>query len=109
MAEIDLNTESNSAVPVTVVVTHLDKPDLPFNTSSEVCRSPVGLPPLDIERLMKETKLQDDEGKYYYPFHFPFDKKNLDREGKRLFAILKFKLAMKVSNNGLPCLHIVNI
>ena len=73
---------------VTVIATYVYKPDLPYTTNSDVCRASVGLPPFDIERVMKVTKLKDETGNYYYPFKFSFDKK-LDREEKRLFATLK--------------------
>ena len=95
MVKIKNSTEKNE--PVTVVATYTDMPDLPHK-STGVCRAPVGLPPLDIERVMKVTKLKDEKGNYYYPFHFPLMvKKKLDREEKRLFATLKFKLALKIS------------
>ena len=65
----------------TVVATYIDKPDFfkPYgtSTSSGVCRYPIGLPPIDIENLMKEYKLKDDN-ENHYPFQFPFDKKILD-------------------------------
>ena len=65
----------------TVVATYIDKPDLPaYGTSAEVCRYPI-----DIENLMKEYKLKDDNGNHYHPFHFPFDKKILYRDGEILF------------------------
>ena len=83
----------------TVVATYTDKPDYlsPIGTYPvPVCRYPIGLPPIDIENLMKEYKLKDDN--HYHPFQFPFDKKILDREGKRLLATLKFKLAVKCTS-----------
>ena len=98
--------EEEEEIYVTVVATYTDKPDLPVLKSSEVCRYPLGIPPIDIERVMKETKMIDGKKNYYYPFHFPFGKKDLDSEGKRLFATLKFKLAMKISQIGLENLHI---
>ena len=85
----------------TVVATYIDKPDFlnPIGTSPDpVCRYPIGLPPIDIENLMKEYKLKDDNENHYHPFQFPFDKKILDREGKRLLATLKFKLAVKCAS-----------
>ena len=93
--------------PVTVVATYTDAPDFPYNSTSGVCRAPVPLPPIDIERVMKETKVKDEKGNYYYPFHLPFDKKDLeDREAERIFATLKFKLAMKISKIGQQYLHV---
>ena len=96
---------------VIVVATYTDMPDLPRQPSIDVCRAPVGLPPLDIEHsVMKVTKLKDEKGNYYYPFHFPLmDKKTLDREEKRLFATLKFKLAVKISQYGRSNLHFPSI
>ena len=79
---------------VTVVATYVDKPNLPY----QVNEYPMGIPPLDIECLMKEFKLKDDDGKYYSPFHFAFDKKNLGRHEQRLYVTLKFKLAAKLSS-----------
>ena len=84
----------------TVVATYIDKPDFlkELGASSEVCRYPLALPPIDIESFMKEYKLKDDNENEHHPFQFPFDKKILDREGKRLLATLKFKLAVKCSS-----------
>lgn len=89
---------------MTVVATYTDKSDLPYLSTSGVCRAPLGLLPIDIDRIMKETKLKNQKGNYYYPFHFPIDKK-LDRVEKRLFATLKFKLAMKISKEKIRHLH----
>ena len=105
IGEKSTSSSDNPKIPVTVIATFTDKPDLPPFGSSGVCRAPAGLPPIDIERVMKVTKLKDEKGNYYYPFHFPFDKKNLDRVEKRLFATLKFKLAMKLSELGFANLH----
>ena len=102
METLAMATDSNSTeteewiIPVTVVATYTDKPDLP-TLSTGVCRAPVALPPIDIERVMDLTKVKDEKENYYFPFHFAFDKKKLDREGKRLFATLKFKLALKIA------------
>ena len=74
MAIIGENSDSTNIekkIPVTVVATYTDKPDLPSSPSPCVCRAPVGLPPIDIELVMKVTKLKDEKGNYYYPFHFP--------------------------------------
>ena len=66
---------------------------------NEVCRSSMGVPPIDIERAMKETKLIDEKGNYYLPLHFPIDNQYLDDEEKRLYVTLKFKLAMKITKD----------
>ena len=92
--------ETLAEVPLArVVATCTEKPDLPQLEYSEVCRYPVGIPPFDIVRAMKETKLKNETGNYYYPLQIQIDKKNLDCEEKRLFAILKFKLAMKLTKD----------
>ena len=105
MAALVMPTKHINEYPVTVVATCTDAPDFSYQLTSSVCRVPVPLPPFDIERVMKETKVEDEKGNYYFPFHFPFDKKDLDREGKRLFATLKFKLAMKIAKIEQENLH----
>ena len=92
----------------TVVATYIDKPDFlnAYGTSSDVCRYPIGLPPIDIENLMKEYKLKDDNENHYHPFQFPFDKKILDPVGERLLATLKFKVAVKCTSlDRMPHVH----
>ena len=52
------------------------KIQIPHKSTTGVCRVPLGLPPLDIERVMKVANLEDKKGNNYYPFHFPLmDKK----------------------------------
>ena len=106
MADPEKECDESLPIPITVIATYTDIPDLPYKSTSGVCRSPLGLPPIDIERVMKVTKVKDKKGNYYYPFQFPFDKKDLEhRDEKRLFATLKFKLAMKISIEGRQNLH----
>ena len=71
MAALVMPTKHMNEYPVTVA-TCTDAPDFPYQPTLSVCRVPV--PPFDIERVMKETKAEDEKGNYYYPFHFPFDK-----------------------------------
>ena len=88
-----------------VVATYIDVPDSLPATSSQVCRYPVGLPPIDIENIMEEYTLKDENGNEYHPFHFPFDRKTLKPEEKRLWATLKFKLAVKLTTMGMVFVH----
>ena len=93
----------------TVIATFIDAPDLkPIGSSATVCRYPIGVPPIDIENVMKEYRLEDEKGNEYYPFHFPFDKKTLNREEKRLLATLKFKLAVKFTSLTMANVHYPN-
>ena len=62
---------------VTVVATYVDNPNLLPPDISGVCGYPINLTPIDITRVMKELKVKDEKGIYYYPFHLPFDKKTL--------------------------------
>ena len=90
----------------TVIATFIDAPDIkPIGSSSEVCRFPIGVPPIDIENVMKEYMLKDENENEYHPFHFPFDKKTLYRDEKRLLATLKFKLAVKLTSLTMPNVH----
>ena len=91
----------------TVVPTDTDIPcmyDI-SHTSSEYYRNSISIPSIDIASVMKKVKLKDENGNDYYPFHFPFDKESLDREGKRLIESVKFKLGFKLATLGMTSIH----
>ena len=75
---------------VTVVATFVDLPPLPPLGSSRVCRRPVVLPTLDINKVIDAvTELQ---------FKYP-DLSALSLCQQRLLATLRFRLAMKIAVN----------
>ena len=75
-----------NATNASVVATYIDVPDSLAVASPGVCRYPVGLPPIDIEKGNEDISLKDERGNEYHPFHFPFDNKTLGREERRLLA-----------------------
>ena len=75
---------------VTVVATYIDLPPLPPLGSSKVCRRPVMLPTLDINKVIDAvTELQ---------FKYS-DVSVLTPSQRRMFATLRFRLAMKIVVN----------
>jgi hypothetical protein len=86
--------QSLARVPsVTVVATYTKQPPLPPLGSSGVCRYPVSLPCLDMETVMKEIP----------ELNYPQDEFN--REERRKWATLVFRLGMKLTQLGLTGLH----
>lgn len=72
-------------VPVVrVIATYTAKPPLPPVGSSAVCRHPVSLPIIDIDAVMQAIE----------ELKFPHSQKDFDKGQKRLWATLRFRLAM---------------
>jgi len=69
--------------------TYTDLPNLPRQGSSEVCRVPLKLPILDINKVMKVVP------------ELQFDHACTTRIHSRMLATLKFRLAMKIRALGI--------
>ena len=80
---------------VTVVATYTARPPLPPQGSSAVCRYPLALPCLDI---YEATKFVEE-------LRFPHSHDSFNREQKRLWVTLCFRLGMKLTEIGLLLLH----
>ena len=80
---------------VTVIATYTARPPLPAHASSGVCRDPVAKPILNIDKAMQEI----DE------LRFPHSQDNFNRNQKRLWATLCFRLGLKLQECGLISLH----
>jgi hypothetical protein len=72
-----------------VVATYTDVPNLPRRESSELCRLPLRLPILDINKVMKAVP------------ELQFDHACTTRIHSRMLATLKFRLAMKIRDLGI--------
>lgn len=80
---------------VTVVATFTEQPPLPPELSSTVCRDPVTVPCMDIAGPMQDIP----------ELQFPHNPDNFNREQYRLWATLRFRLAMKLQDLGLTTIH----
>ena len=85
-----------SKIPrVTVIATYTARPPLPAHASSGVRRDPVAKPILNIDAAMQEIG----------ELRFPHSQDNFNRNQKRLWATLCFRLGMKLREYGLISLH----
>ena len=91
----------------TVVATDTARPPLPPKGSSQVCREPVALPCLDINQVIADfDELHPHHGPDFDPTLDRFWGKQLGREQRRLFATLRFRLAIKLGKQlGIATLH----
>ena len=85
-----------SKIPrVTVIATYTARPPLPPHASSGVCRDPVAKPILNIDAAMQEIG----------ELRFPHSQDNFNRNQKRLWATLCFRLGMKLTECALISFH----
>ena len=80
---------------VNVVATYINRPEIPSSQSSQVCRIPVTLPPIDLDLLaedVEELKLPNN--------------KRLNPVQRKLLATLRVRLGAKLTKDGLGSLHI---
>ncbi len=80
---------------VTVVATYTARPPLPAQASSAVCRDPVAMPCLDVDAAMQEIE----------ELQFPHSQDSFNGEQKQLWATLRFRLGMKLTECGLTNFH----
>ena len=80
---------------MSVIATYTEQPPLPPKGSSGVCRRPVPLPSFNVDAAMQAIK----ELKFHH------SQKDFDGNQKRLWATLRFRLAMMVRKKGILNLH----
>jgi hypothetical protein len=71
------------AAGVTVIATYIERPSLPTEKSSQVCRNPIPLPSIDITQVMSIVP------------ELTIDASNFSKDEQRLLASLKVRLGFK--------------
>lgn len=84
---------------VTVLSTYTNMPPLPPLHSSQTCRDPVSVPTLDVDAMMQAFPELEGLQRRVNATH-------LDREEKRLWASLRFRLALRLRSMPLATVQV---